>query len=95
MAADMFFHSLPTDGAAETAPEADAAADDAAEAPPQCKAERRAVETLSQTNKRPWLIPERVEKGFEIPIMIGKAFREPEIGAFKRLGMDVVVNARL
>ena len=35
----------------------------------------------------------RVEKGFEIPIMINGSFMEPEIGKFKRLGMDVVVNA--
>ena len=59
MAADMFLRSLPTDGAAETAPEFQEAADDA-EAQPQSKAERRAVETLSQTAKRPWQIPERV-----------------------------------
>ena len=92
MAADMFLRSLPTDGAAETAPESQEAADDA-EAQPQSKAERRAVDTLSQTAKRPWQIPERVEKGFEIPIMITSSFPEPDIGKFKRLGMDVVVNA--
>ena len=92
MAADMFLRSLPTDGAAETAPESQEAAEDA-EAQPQSKAERRAVDTLSQTAKRPWQIPERVEKGFEIPIMITSSFPEPDIGEFKRLGMDVVVNA--
>ena len=92
MAADMFLRSLPTDGAAETAPESQEAADDA-EAQPQSKAERRAAETLSQTAKRPWQIPQRVEKGFEIPIMIVSSFSEPDIGKFKRLGMDVVVNA--
>ena len=92
MAADMFLRSLPTDGAAETAPESQEAADDA-EAQPQSKAERRAVDTLSQTAKRPWQIPERVEKGFEIPIMITSIFVETDIGKFKRLGMDVVVNA--
>ena len=92
MAADMFLRSMPTDAAAETAPESQEAVDDA-EAPPQSKAERRAVETLSQTAKRPWQVPERVEKGFEIPIMIVSSFSEPDIGKFKRLGMDVVVNA--
>jgi hypothetical protein len=90
MAADLFLRSLPTDGAAETAPESQA---DDAEAQPQSKAGRRAAETLSQTAKKPWQIPERVEKGFEIPIMIASSFSEPEIGKFKRLGMDVVVNA--
>ena len=83
MAADMFLRSLPTNAAAETAPESQEAADDA-EAQPQSKGERRAVE---------WQIPERVEKGFEIPILIGSSFSEPDIGKFKRLGMDVVVNA--
>jgi hypothetical protein len=92
MAADMFLRSLPTDAAAETAPDSQEAADDA-EAQPQRKAERRAVETLSRTAKRQWQIPERVEKGFEIPIMIVSSFSEPDIGKFKRLGMDVVVNA--
>ena len=90
--ADMFLRNLPTDGAAETAPESQEAADDA-EAQPQSKAERRAVETLSQTGQRAWQIPEMVEKGFEIPIMITSSFLEPAIGKFKRLGMDVVVNA--
>ena len=51
------------------------------------------METVSQTPKRPWRIPERVERGFEIPIMISGAFPEPNIGAFKRLGLDVVVDA--
>ena len=98
MVADLFWRNLPTDGsdgAAETAPASSQESAEDAEVLPQIKAERRAVETLSQTSKRPWLIPVRVEKGCEIPIMIGKAFREPEIGAFKRLGMYVVVNARL
>ena len=76
VAADMFLRSLPTDGASETALESLEAADDG-DTPPQSKAERRAVETLSQTPKRPWLIPERVEKGFEIPIMISGPFRSP------------------
>ena len=90
MAADLFLRSLPTDGAAETAPESQA---EDAEAQQQSKAGRRAAETLSQMAKKPWQIPGRVEKGFEIPIMIASSFSEPEIGKFKRLGMDVVVNA--
>ena len=51
------------------------------------------MDTLSNAAKKPWQIPERVEKGFEIPIMITSSFSEPDIGKFKRLGMDVVVNA--
>ena len=93
MAADMFLRSLPTGAAAaETAPDSQEAADDA-EASTQSNVELWAVETLSQTGKRPWQIPERVEKGFEIPIMIVSSLTEPVIGKFKRLGMDVVVNA--
>ena len=43
---------LVSDAAAETAPDSQEAADDA-EAQPQSKAERRAVETLSVTGNRP------------------------------------------
>ena len=66
---------------------------DDAEAQPQSKAERRAVEILAETARRPWQIPKMAEKGFEIPIMITKSFDWPDIGKFKRWGMDVVVNA--
>ena len=94
MVADMFLKSLPTDGAAEPAPESQEAADDgAAETAPPRKAARRTVDTLSHTGKREWQIPTMVERGFEIPIMITSSFLEPAIGKFKRLGMDVVVNA--
>ena len=41
----------------------------------------------------PWRIPAQVEKGFEIPIAITSADVVPELGSFKRLAMDVVVNA--
>ena len=92
IAADMFLDCIPTAAAPETALESLEASDDG-DTPLQSKAEQRAVETLSQTPKRPWQIPRRVEKGFEIPIMISGLFPEPDIGAFKRLGMDVVVNA--
>ena len=51
------------------------------------------MEILTETDRRPWQIPKRVEKGFEIPMMITSTFVEPDIGKFKRLGMDVVVNA--
>ena len=76
---------------AETAPDSMDGADDA-DTLPQRNAERRAVETLSEKARR-WQIPTMVEKGFEIPIMTSKLFPEPHIGKFKRLGMDVVVNA--
>ena len=93
MAADMFLDCPATDGGgAETARDPGDGAGDA-EPLPQKNAERRAVETLSAQAQRPWHIPPMVEKGFEIPIMIAKLFPEPELGKFKRLGMDVVVNA--
>ena len=42
---------------------------------------------------RPWNIPGQVERGFEIPICITDTGAVPELGRFKRLNMDVVVNA--
>ena len=91
MVADMFLKSLPTDGAAETPTDSqDAAGDGAAETAPPRKAARRA---LSHTGKREWQIPTMVERGFEIPIMITRSWKEPGIGKFTRLGMDIVVNA--
>ena len=92
MAADMFLKSQPNEEAAETAADSQEAADDA-EAHPLSKPQRRAVETLSAMARRPWQIPDRVEKGFEIPIMVTSPFKELEIGKFKRLGLDVAVNA--
>ena len=91
-AADMFFKSLATDGAAETAPDSVDGADDA-DTLPQKNAERRAVEILSEKARKPWRIPTMVERGYEIPIMASKLCPELELGRFKRLGMDVVVNA--
>ena len=51
------------------------------------------LELMAQQETIPWRIPDQVERGYEIPIMIGEAFATPVIGSFKRLGMDVVVNA--
>ena len=42
--------------------------------------------------KKQWRIPARVPRGYEIPIAIN-SLNEPEKGKFKRLGIDVVVNA--
>ena len=46
--------------------------------------------TLHASNKR-WMIPERVPKGYEIPIAIISA-NEPEKGKFRRMGFDVAGN---
>ena len=94
VAADMFLKNLPTTGADETAAEPGEAAE-GIECSPQSKPQRRAVETLSASAKKPWNIPKQVEKGFEIPIMVSSVnqFVAPDLGKFKRLAMDVVVNA--
>ena len=51
------------------------------------------LEVAERQEKRPWNIPEKVERGFEIPICITDLNTVPTPGEFKRLGMDVVVNA--
>ena len=52
------------------------------------------LEVVDGVNKgKPWNIPEQVERGFEIPICITETFAIPELGKFKRLSMDAVVNA--
>ena len=51
------------------------------------------LEVAERQEKRPWNIPEKVERGFEIPICITDLNTIPTPGEFKRLGMDVVVNA--
>ena len=51
------------------------------------------LQCMGSKGGRPWNIPTLVEKGYEIPICIMDTFAIPELGNFKRLGMDVVVNA--
>ena len=43
--------------------------------------------------KKQWMIPARVPRGYEIPIAITSKDAEPEKGKFRRLGLDVAVNA--
>ena len=43
--------------------------------------------------KKAWNIPARVPRGYEIPIAICSIDVEPEKGKFRRLGLDVAVNA--
>ena len=45
------------------------------------------------TAKKQWRIPDRVPRGYEIPIAINSRDAEPEKGKFRRLGLDVAVNA--
>jgi len=50
------------------------------------------LEILESSGKRIWNIPGMVEKGYEIPVAI-LAAATGELGKWKRLGMDIVVNA--
>ena len=94
VAADLFLKHLPTDGATDTAQEPHEAGDDV-EGAPQSKPQRRAAEIVRARKDTNWNIPTSVEKGFEIPIMVSNVNETvmPELGKFKRLAMDVVVNA--
>ena len=95
MAADLFLRSVVTDGAAETALDSQEAAADVEAKVQRGKPRRRAVETLSHQGRRPWNIPNAAEKGFEVPVLIASVnlSAAPEVGKFKRLGMDVLVTA--
>ena len=51
------------------------------------------AKVLLQSSKKAWKIPERVPRGYEIQIAIVTTATEPPKGKFRRLGLDVVVNA--
>ena len=87
MAIDLF---LDTSKLAVSAPAGGASSQDseAGDAP-----NLSVLEVAERQEKRPWNIPEKVERGFEIPICITDLNTIPTPGEFKRLGMDVVVNA--
>ena len=51
------------------------------------------MHAVARQAARPWNIQTSVERGFEIPICITDTTTVPELGHFKRLGMDCVVNA--
>ena len=51
------------------------------------------AEVLLAAPKKAWKIPERVPRGFEIPVAITSTEAEPEKGTWRRLGLDVAVNA--
>ena len=48
---------------------------------------------LLQSSQKAWKIPTRVPRGYEIQIAIITTGTEAEKGHFRRLGLDVVVNA--
>ena len=84
-AIDMYIDPVVTDDDQLAAPnDKDTSQNDGA-------AGRRAEKTLSSTKK--WKIPDRVPRGYEIPIAITNQCVEPEKGRFRRMGLDVAVNA--
>ena len=54
---------------------------------------RSISEPIRALHRYPWKIPDAVEKGFKIPIAITSVHAMPEPGEFKRLAMDIAVNA--
>lgn len=51
------------------------------------------AKVLLQSSKKAWKIPSRVPRGYEIQIAVLTTAAEPPKGKFRRLGLDVVVNA--
>ena len=51
------------------------------------------AKVLLQSSNKAWKIPKRVPRGYEIPIAVITTATEPPKGQFRRLGLDVVVNA--
>ena len=51
------------------------------------------AETLLAAPKKAWKIPSKVPRGLEIPVAITSTATEPEKGKWRRLGLDVAVNA--
>ena len=51
------------------------------------------AKVLLRSSKKAWKIPSRVPRGYEIQIAIVTTATEPPKGKFRRLGLDVVVNA--
>ena len=86
-ALDMFTDVTATNVVAASA--ADGAAGAAADGE---SSEMRAMGLLAKRNK-PWQIPNKVPRGYEIPIAVRGVGKEPDKGEFERLGLDVAVNA--
>ena len=88
MALDMYIDTstvTPTPPASATDVAESAAGDD--------DGGQRAALLLRSNNKKAWKIPARVPRGYEIQIAVVSTTTEVEKGKFRRLGLDVVVNA--
>ena len=93
MAADMFCDTSKAASAAgaEASSQASAEGDESSKL---VQPTQSLLEVMArQAGARPWKIPAAVERGFEIPICTTDTHAVPELGKFKRLGMDVVVGA--
>ena len=93
VALDMFCDTAKTMSADSGGASAQAVSADADETENLGAPKDSALEAAAHFSKRAWRVPNAVEKGFEIPICITNSFAVPALGEFKRLGMDVVVNA--
>ena len=96
LALDMFCHTSHLAASAEPKGAAASLADASAEGDETEKLGRpkpSLLQVMQGQGARPWNVPVAVERGFEIPIAITDLCSPPQTGCFKRLGMDVVVNA--
>jgi hypothetical protein len=94
MAVDMFCDTSSTAASAEGADASSTAASaEGDETEKQGQPKPSLLQVMERQGARPWKIPAAVEMGFEIPICVTDTSAVPELGKFKRLGMDVVVNA--
>ena len=96
MAMDLFFGTsaaAASAASASVAPVPVASADAADDAEVVGSAKESLAETLKRLANLPWNVSAVVERGFEIRIGITGADAILELGGFKRLAMDVVVNA--
>ncbi len=90
LALDMFCDTSKV-ASAEASLTAASAKGDETESPSQPRA--NLLHAMARHDGRPWKIPTAVERGYEIPICITDTAVVPELGNFKRLGMDCIVNA--
>ena len=90
-ALDMYVDT--TQGQVAEAAVAGSAATSPGEIVEECEGVQHTAKVLLQSSKKAWKIPSRVPRGYEIQIAVVTTATEPPKGKFRRLGLDVVVNA--
>ena len=90
-ALDMYVDT--TQGQVAEAAVAGSAATSPGEIVEECEGVQHTAKVLLQSSKKAWKIPSRVPRGYEIQIAVVTTGTEPPKGKFRRLGLDVVVNA--